>query len=86
MQRKRRKYAAPWESAGVYPWLRNDAAREAGAALLRHVLSLYAACKLSAKDLCILCHYIALSGTQGADFSKYALAPDQVGLGGPQLT
>jgi hypothetical protein len=51
--------------------------RKAGAALMRHLLSMYSESKISAKDLCIACHFAHESGSIGADFSRYGLAPGQ---------
>ena len=57
-------------------WVGNNAARAAGAKLLKHFLSLYAQSKMSAKDLCVACHFAAVAGTPGAQFDMYALGPD----------
>ena len=61
-----------------------QAQREAGAALLKHLLSLYALCKLTAKDFAIACHYAASAGVPGADFTMYAVPPDQASDGNYQ--
>ena len=49
--------------------------RRAGADLLRHLLTMYAKCRMSAKDFCITAHLQALAGTPGADWALYAVPP-----------
>ena len=57
---------------------------QAGAALEKHSLCLYASTKLTAKDFAIACHYAALAGTPGGNFSKYVVPPDQATIGNYQ--
>ena len=57
-------------------WVGNNAARAAGAKLLKHFLGSYAQSKMSAKDFCVACHFAAVAGTPGAQFDMYALGPD----------
>ena len=52
--------------------------------MLKHLLAMYSVKKMSAKDFCISCHYMALAGTPGGDFAQYALAPDQSSTGAYQ--
>ena len=80
-KRKRRQYAPPSVDDEVWSDRAKAEAqqerRDAGADLFQHLLSLYALCKLSAKDLCIACHYAALAGVPGGNFSGLALHPNQ---------
>ena len=50
--------------------------REAAASLLRMLLRLYAAAKLSAKDFCVLAHYAAAAGVPSS-IAVYGLPPGQ---------
>ena len=50
--------------------------RHAGSELLRHLLTLYSTCKLSAKDFSIACYWADLAGTQGGAFKRYGVTPD----------
>eukprot|EP00959_Pyramimonas_sp_CCMP1952_P329008 6888025-Pyramimonas_sp.AAC.1 len=49
--------------------------RDAGHELLRLLLRLYSTAKLSALELCQICHFAHAAGTPGASFSLYALGP-----------
>lgn len=80
--KRRRVYDVPNPSIDAAAWSSDQ--RQAGADLLKHLLSLLALSKLSSKDFCICCHYLALIGTPGADFSAYALGPDQTSSGNYQ--
>lgn len=51
--------------------------RTAGANLYRHLVTLYAERKMSAKDLSIACYFCSEAGVRGADFQQMALAPGQ---------
>eukprot|EP00959_Pyramimonas_sp_CCMP1952_P287445 6011881-Pyramimonas_sp.AAC.1 len=49
-----RSRSARATAEGPRSWhVSSDAEREAGASLLRHFLSLYGQCKMTAKDFCI---------------------------------
>ena len=50
--------------------------REAGASLLKQLLSLKVLERISAKDLCICCHYLHVGGMPGSDWASYAVAPE----------
>eukprot|EP00959_Pyramimonas_sp_CCMP1952_P111258 2327446-Pyramimonas_sp.AAC.2 len=54
-----------------------QSARDAGAELLSLMIRMYATCKLSAKEFCLMCHWAHNAGTPGADFQQYAVQPDQ---------
>ena len=54
-----------------------QARRDGGAMLLHTLLNLYASCKLTAKDLCTLCHHCTAADVLGADFELYAVPPDR---------
>ena len=45
---------------------------DSGAALLRCLISLYALCKLSAQDFCVICFHCVGACVEGADFEKYS--------------
>ena len=87
MQAKK-MYPVPEPPANA--WVDREAAekwqhhRQAGSDLYKHLVSLYAVCKLSAKDLCIACHYAAEAEVPGGDFSSIALRPDQGSTGNYQ--
>ena len=51
--------------------------RQAGADMLKHMLTMYAQSRMSAKDLCVLAHLQALAATPGANWSLYAVPPGQ---------
>ena len=51
--------------------------RHAGAALLKHLLGLYAQAKITAKDLTIAFHYCSEAGMSGADFAGFLLLRDR---------
>ena len=61
--------AASWGGANAAA---NQAAREAGQALVEHLLSLYARGKFTAKDLCITCYHAHHAGARG-DVVLYAM-------------
>eukprot|EP00959_Pyramimonas_sp_CCMP1952_P154689 3236308-Pyramimonas_sp.AAC.1 len=54
-----------------------QAQRDAGSSLLDHLLQLYATCRLTAKDFCLLCHYAAEANVPGGAFSLYGVRPGQ---------
>ena len=87
LKRRRRAYAA---SSNIAAWdgraaeAKQAELRKAGDGLLNHLLSLYATNKLTAKDLCIACHFAALAEVPGGDFELYAIAPDQSTAGNYQ--
>eukprot|EP00959_Pyramimonas_sp_CCMP1952_P472633 9500350-Pyramimonas_sp.AAC.3 len=41
------------------------------------MIRMYATCKLSAKEFCLMCHWAHAAGTPGADFQQYAVGPNQ---------
>ena len=49
--------------------------RKAGADLFKHLLGLYACCKITAKDFATACFFANEAGVGGADFSTYAVPP-----------
>ena len=60
---------------GQRPWASQDAGRVyAGTMVWKLVFMLYAVCKISAKDVCILMYWIAKAGATG-DFERYGV-PD----------
>jgi hypothetical protein len=89
-QQKRRRSAYPALPTSTSSWDATEvessraAQRHAGTSLLKHLLGLYAVCKLNAKDFTIACHYAALAHVPGGDFALYALSPDQSSSGNYQ--
>lgn len=73
---KRRAWEAElpqWQRAELEE--EQQAQRVAGEGLFKHLLGLYALCKLSAQDLCVALHYANLAGVGGAEFDRYAMPP-----------
>eukprot|EP00959_Pyramimonas_sp_CCMP1952_P319818 6692252-Pyramimonas_sp.AAC.1 len=54
----------------------NDRQREAGARLLQEFLTLYGSCRITAKQLCVLCHMCDEAGVPGATWSMYSRSAD----------
>eukprot|EP00959_Pyramimonas_sp_CCMP1952_P340383 7129451-Pyramimonas_sp.AAC.1 len=54
----------------------SDSERQAGASLLHELLSLYASCRLNAKQFCVLCGLCEAAGVQGATWSKFSRPAD----------
>jgi hypothetical protein len=44
---------------------------------MKHLVTMYIQNKMTAKDLCIACHFAMLAGTPGAAWNELALAPGQ---------
>ena len=53
-----------------------QAKREAGKGLYDRLLALYACCKLTAEDLCVLCDFCQKAGVGGGSFHNFAMEPD----------
>eukprot|EP00959_Pyramimonas_sp_CCMP1952_P207717 4344687-Pyramimonas_sp.AAC.1 len=47
--------------------------RDGGADLLRRLLKLYASCRLTAEQLCTMCHACVEAGVPGGNFNLYSL-------------
>eukprot|EP00959_Pyramimonas_sp_CCMP1952_P328569 6878932-Pyramimonas_sp.AAC.1 len=47
--------------------------RDGGANLLRQLLKLYASCRLTAQQLCVLCHSAVEANVVGGNFAAYAM-------------
>eukprot|EP00959_Pyramimonas_sp_CCMP1952_P222275 4647069-Pyramimonas_sp.AAC.1 len=71
--KRRRRLSVPWVPGGDAR--KQQARREAGSELLKHILSLYASAKLSAYDVCVLCYRCQVAEVPGGSFSIYGSAP-----------
>ena len=71
-QKKRRKVVPGICRDGPYE---EQTRRTAGYELFRVMLSLFAEQKITAQDLCVLCHWANEAGTPGADYALYSVSP-----------
>ena len=74
MKSTKRRKVFPIPQAHADPATASEV-REAGFSLYQHLVSLYALSKLSAKDLCVACHYAANAAVAGGDFVSLAMEP-----------
>ena len=71
---RKRRHTSPGITRGSDP-INDQIAREAGFSLLNTIIALYAERKITARDMCVLCHYANECNCPGGDFAKHAGAP-----------
>eukprot|EP00959_Pyramimonas_sp_CCMP1952_P049368 1031342-Pyramimonas_sp.AAC.1 len=52
-----------------HPWQTSSTAqRKAGSDLLKHLMKLYASCRITAQQFAVACHFASEAGVPGGDF------------------